>query len=74
MRKNKLNKYIIWGLLLNSGIRIIEMFIDMPDAVVCFVTGIGISLLFIGLYTTNNDLTRVRKFKKNLVQKLVGIK
>ena len=71
MKKNKINKYILWGILINAIVRVTKMFVDIPDALVCFGTGLGISLILLGVYAMNNDMVKVRKFKENLFKGFV---
>ncbi len=67
MKGNKLNKYIILGLLIMS----IKYLIDIPDNLGCFSTGIGIVLLGFGLYIINNDISQLKSWKRNLIERLV---
>jgi uncharacterized membrane protein len=57
MRNAKMNKFIIWGLLINSFYIGIKQFIAIPDSIACFVIGIGVCLLVFGIYATNHDIT-----------------
>lgn len=73
MKNNKMNKYVKWGLIINTITMTINRFVDIPKVKVisCFLMGIGISLLFFGIITTNHDMTRMKKFKKDLITKVV---
>lgn len=66
MKGNKLNKYMILGLLVMS----IKYFIDIPDDLGCFSTGIGIVLLGFGLYAMNNDISKLENWKRSLIERL----
>lgn len=70
MKNAKMNKYIRWGLLINSFYIGIKQFIAIPDFIACFVMGVGISLLVFGIYTTNHDITKFKICKRNLLKNL----
>lgn len=68
MKDNKVNKYMVLGLLIIS----IKYLIDIPYALACFSTGMGIALLIFGLYAMNHDMTKLKKLKRNILKKLVN--
>ena len=72
MKNNKMNKYIIWGLLINSLSIVIKQFIEIPDVIACFATGMGLSLLIFGLYAMNHDVSKLKNWKKNLVKRFIN--
>lgn len=74
MKKNKINKYILWGVLINAIVRVTKMFVDIPDGLVCFGTGLGFALILLGIYAMNNDMARLRRFKTGLIKKFVKVK
>ena len=45
MKNSKMNKFTIWGLLINSFFLAIKQFIAIPDSIACFAIGVGASLL-----------------------------
>ena len=49
-----------------------KKFVEIPDSVACFGTGMGISLLIFGIYAMNNDITKLKNWKKNLTKKIIG--
>lgn len=69
--KKKMNKFILWGLLINSLSIAIKQFIEIPDAFACFTTGMGISLLIFGLYVMNNDITKLKNWKNNRMKSII---
>lgn len=71
MKDNKMNKYMGCGLLINSIIMTTKHIIEIPEIVACFGMGIGISLLILGIYVMNHDITKVKNFKRNLIKKLI---
>lgn len=66
MKGNKVNKYMVLGLLINS----IKYLIDFPDALACFSTGMGIVLLLFGLYAMNHDISKFKTWKRNFIKGL----
>ena len=64
MKSAKMNKYMRWGLLINSFYIGIKQFIAIPDSIACFVMGIGISLLVFGIYSTKHDITKFKEWRK----------
>jgi hypothetical protein len=59
---------MLWGLLINSISIGIKHFIEIPDAIACFGTGIGLSLLVFGIYAMNHDVTKFKSWKRNLLK------
>lgn len=72
MKKNKMNKYIKWGLLLNSLFITMKQFIAIPDDIACFVIGVGGSLLVFGMYAANHDMTKFKNWKRNLLRNFMN--
>lgn len=72
MKNKKINKYILWGLLINSFPIVMKKFVEIPDSVAGFGTGMGISMLIFGIYAMNNDITKLKNWKKNLTKKIIG--
>lgn len=71
MKNNRLNKYIIWGLLINGILLSTKQFITIPDGIYCFSMGAGIALVLFGVYSMNHDTTKIKNFKRNLIKKFV---
>lgn len=65
MKRNKVNIYIVLGLLIIS----IKHIIEIPDEFGCFSTGMGILLFVFGLYAMNHDLTKIKNLKRNFIKK-----
>ena len=63
-----MNKYMVLGLLIIS----IKYLINIPNALACFSTGMGIVLLIFGLYAMNHDITKLKDWKKNLVKRYLN--
>ncbi|NLJ78995.1 MAG: hypothetical protein GX329_06510 [Tissierellia bacterium] len=68
MKRNRVNKYMVLGLLIIS----IKYLINIPNALACFSTGMGIVLLIFGLYAMNHDITKLKDWKKNLVKRYLN--
>lgn len=71
MRNNKMNRYMVLGLSINTFLMSIKHFIEIPDVLACFGLGIGISLLGIGIYAMNHDMREIKNLKRNLINRLV---
>ena len=69
MKGKKVNKYMVLGLLISS----IKYLIDIPYALACFSTGMGITLLIYGLYAMNHDRSKLKNRKMNLIKRLMRI-
>ena len=59
---------MVLGLLIIS----IKYLINIPNALACFSTGMGIVLLIFGLYAMNHDITKLKDWKKNLVKRYLN--
>lgn len=73
MKKNKMNKYMMVGILINSITILTKQLIVIPDNLACFGTGLGVTLIIFGIFTTNHDMTKARNFKKNLMKKFLNV-
>lgn len=65
MKKNKINKYIVFGLLISS----VKYLIDIPETLSCFMTGMGITLLIFGFGVMAHDISKFKTWKRNLFKK-----
>lgn len=68
MKNNKMNKYMVGGLLINTFFLSIKHFIEIPDSLACFAMGIGLSLLGFGIYAIKHDTTHIENWKRNLLK------
>lgn len=71
MMKNH-NIYISIGLLLNSSFLIQNTFNTVPEFIKGLFAGLGITLMIIGVYSKNHDLSKFKNFKHNLFNKVFG--
>lgn len=71
MKNNKMSKYVILGMLINSIVISAKQLANIPDGISGFGMGLGIGLEIFGLYSMNHDIAKIKSFKKNLIKKLV---
>jgi hypothetical protein len=71
MMKNH-NIYIFLGLLLNSSFLFLNTFNTVPEFIKGLLSGLGIGLIIIGIYSKNHDLSKFKNFKHNLFNKVFG--
>ncbi len=71
MKNNKMSKYVILGMLINSIVISAKQLANIPDGISGFGMGLGIGLEIFGLYSMNHDIAKIKNFKKNLIKKLV---
>lgn len=68
----KINKYLQIGLLLVIVSMILQRFTDVPEFVHGILLGTGIVLEFIGGYSINHDISKLKNYKMNLFKKVFG--
>lgn len=68
MKRNKVNIYMVLGLLIIS----IKHIIEIPNDFGCFSTGMGVIILGFGLYAMNHDITKLKTLKRNFIKKLMN--
>lgn len=66
------NIYMSLGLLISSSYLFLNNFSAIPDFFQGLITGLGIGLMMVGLYSKNHDLSKFKKFKYNLFNKVFG--
>lgn len=71
MKNNQMNSYLILGLFICSIVLFFNRFIGLPEIISGFGLGIGIALELIGVYSMKHDITKIKKFKKSLIRKIV---
>lgn len=65
----KMNNYICLGLVLN-GIWILSIrFNLLPDFIEGVIVGLGLLFVLIGIYCEKYDISKIKKYKKNLFSK-----
>jgi hypothetical protein len=70
MKNIKMNKFLKWGLFINTFYLITNRYKVLPDFLSGLIFGIGISLLLLGIYTTNYDIIKLKIWKRNLLKSL----
>ena len=66
----KINNYLAFGLLFN-GIFLLGNRLDIfPEFIKGVCAGVGISLIILGSYAQTHDISKLRNFKKNILNKL----
>ncbi|MCC3864119.1 hypothetical protein K0040_07300 [Terrisporobacter petrolearius] len=68
----KLNNYINFGLILNVIGIISNRFNLLPSFIQGLCIGLGLTLIFIGMYDQNYNLDKFRNCKKNILNKTLG--
>ena len=66
-----INNYTRFGLVFNSIFLFGNYFDIFPEFIKGLCAGLGIGLIFIGIYSENHDMTKFRNYKKNLFKKLI---
>lgn len=67
----KLNNYISFGLLFN-GIFLLGNCTNLfPELIKGLCAGLGLILIFIGIYSENHDISKLRNYKKNLLNRVL---
>ena len=69
----KLNNHISFGLLIYVFWAISKEFFQLPEFINGFCLGLSIVLMLLGAYRENHDITKIKKFKKDLLLKVKNI-
>lgn len=69
---NKLNKYVSIGLVFNGIFLISSRFSLLPHVIEGFTAGAGISFIFMGLYASNHDISKLRNAKMKFLKSILG--
>lgn len=64
MKKSKINKYMILGLLINSLLPLANRYINFSDTALGLLSGTGWGLLLLGLIFTRKDAKEAKKTEK----------
>ena len=68
----KFNNYIYWGVFLN-GIWLLSIrFNLLPDFIEGFCIGLGLVLVFVGMYSEKHDISRLKNYKKTLFNRVIS--
>ncbi|GFP75354.1 hypothetical protein [Clostridium fungisolvens] len=66
----KLNNYLCVGLLINGIWLISSHFNLLPDFIEGLCVGAGLSLILMGLYAENHDISKLKNYKRTLLKKV----
>ncbi|MCR1949794.1 MULTISPECIES: hypothetical protein [unclassified Clostridium] len=68
----KFNKYINFGLLFN-GVFLLGNYTDLlPEFIKGLSVGLGLTLIFVGVYSENHDISKLRNFKKGIFNQMLS--
>ena len=68
----KLNNYKCWGLFFN-GLFLLGNYFDLfPEFIKGLFAGLGITLILLGIYSENHDISKFKNYKKNLLKNLLS--
>ena len=68
----KLNNYTNFGLLFN-GIFLLGNSTDLlPEFIKGVCVGLGLILIVIGMYSENHDISKVRSYKKSILNRVLS--
>ena len=68
MKNNKMNHFLMAGLLVISITQILGHLISLPEIIQGFGMGLGLSLELFGVFANKHDLTKFKEFKRNIVK------
>jgi hypothetical protein len=71
MKNVKTNWYLRIGMLIIAFMLSSKYFIQMPYVLQGLGLGVGISLEMIGIFSINNDMTKLKSFKRKLLKRKV---
>ena len=63
----KINNYTKFGLLFNEIFMLGNCTNLLPEFIKGLCVGLGITLIFIGRYSENHDISKLRSFKKDIL-------
>ena len=62
----KLNNYICWGLFFNGLFILGNKFDLFPEFIKGLFAGLGITLILLGIYSENHDISKLKSYKKDI--------
>lgn len=68
----KSNNYINFGLIFNVIGIISNPFNLLPSFIQGLCVGLGLTLIFIGMYDQNHNLDKFRNYKKSILNEILG--
>ncbi len=70
----KRNIYLNFGILFYVIFLITNNFNLAPEFIKGLCVGLGLILMFIGGYSENHDISKIRNIKKSFLKKLINLK
>lgn len=67
----KLNNYISLGLLFNSIFLLGNCTNLLPEFIKGLCVGLGFVLIFIGIYSESHQISKLKTYKKNILNRLL---
>lgn len=68
----KFNNYINFGLLFNGIFLFGNCTNLLPEFIKGLCVGLGLILIFIGIYSENNDISKLRAYKKSILNRVLS--
>lgn len=68
----RLNNYINFGLLFNIIFLLGNCTNLLPEFIKGLCVGLGFTLIFIGIYSETHDVSKIGKYKKRVLNKLLS--
>lgn len=64
------NKLLSIGISVIGIALLLKYITQVPDSIYGFLTGLGIGIELLGIYSLNHDISKLKNFKKKLLKKL----
>lgn len=68
----KFNNYTKLGLLFNSIFLLGNYTNLLPEFIKGFCAGLGLVLIFIGIYSENHNISKLRSYKRNILNRILS--
>lgn len=68
----KFNNYINFGLLFNGIFLFSNCFNLLPELIKGLCVGLGFTLILIGIYSENHDISQLKNYKKTLFSRVLS--
>ncbi|MDZ4992329.1 hypothetical protein GNF80_04990 [Clostridium perfringens] len=68
----KFNNYISLGLLFNSIFLLGNCTNLLPEFIKGLCVGLGFILIFIGIYSENHNISKLKNYKKNILNRMLS--
>lgn len=68
----KINNYTKFGLLFNAIFLLGNCTNLLPEFIKGFCVGLALILIFIGIYSENHNISKLRNYKKNILNRILS--